>query len=428
MSFRFLHLADLHVETAFGGAPDTRKRLLAATREALQAAMDLALDEDVQALLIAGDAFDDQRLSQEGAEFFMGQMKRLVDAGIHVFYATGNHDPGSKNEQAAQLGFADAEATAGPGGGLHVFRRGTPKAVTLLDAEGQALAIIVGAGHSQAKVENNLASKFKRPKGSVPVIGLLHTQVESASISQEHANYAPSVRQDYETAGLDYWALGHVHKRQQVFEDLPVWYSGNLQGRNPKETGPKGGLLVSIRSGEEPEVKFVALAPVEWHHMTLDQLQRAGDRDSLLAAFELAGQELESRSPLAAQDLCVRFIPTGACPLSGLLLNQHTRRDLEEELQGNTGFLEVQIRPKELYSSRDLSDLERSPSVQREALHLIRSARQDDELLLSLAPGTLPGYLTQEDTAENKLAYLRERLAGLEEELLSRCFTPEAWQ
>ncbi|MBL4769593.1 MAG: exonuclease SbcCD subunit D [Planctomycetes bacterium] len=427
MPFRFLHLADLHVETVFGGRPEVRKRLLAATREALQAAVELALEQELHAVLIAGDAFDDERLSQEGADFFMGQMQRLVDANIHVFYATGNHDPGSKKEKACQLGFVDAVPSVGPGGGLHLFRRAAPKAVTILDDEGAPLATVVGAGHSQAKVESNLASKFTHPGGSVPVIGLLHTQVEAASISEDHANYAPSLRADYEAAGLDYWALGHVHKRQQVFEDLPVWYSGNLQGRNAKETGPKGGLLVSLRAEEEPEVQFVPLAPVEWHHLVLDQLQDVSDRSSLLAAFERAALTLEQRTPLASQDLCVRFIPTGACPLSALLRDPHSRLDLEEELQGNTDLLEVQIRPKDLFSSRDLSDLDRSPSVQREALGLIRAAQTDDALLMSLAPDILPGHLASEDTPENKLAYLRQRLAGLEEELLTRCFLPEAW-
>jgi exonuclease SbcD len=427
MSFRFLHLADLHIETAFGGLPETRDRLLAATREALQASVDLALEKQVHAVLIAGDAFDDEKLSQEGAEFFMGQLGRLVRADIHVFYATGNHDPGSKNDQAAQLGFADPEDFVGPAAGLHLFRRGTPKAVTLRNEHGEDIAIVIGAGHSQAKVETNLAAKFKRPKGDVPVVGLLHTQVEAASISAEHANYAPSERKDYENANLDYWALGHVHKRQQVFDDLPVWYSGNLQGRNPKETGPKGGLLVELRFEEEPEVEFIRLAPVEWHHVPVIGLHEIKDRSGLLAAFELAGQALEQNSPLAAQDMCIRFVPTGPCPLTGLLRDPHSRAEMEDELQGDLGFLEVQIRPKGLFANRDLSDLERTPSVQQEALNLIRTAQENDDILLALAPDLLPGYHNQEGTLENKIAYLKERLDGLEEELLSRCFNEEAW-
>lgn len=428
MSFRFLHLADLHIETAFGGRSETRKRLLAATREALQAGVDLALDRDLHAVLIAGDAFDDGKLQQEGVDFFMGQMERLTQAGVRVFYCTGNHDPGAKAGQAAQLGFDEADATAGHGGGLHLFRRGTPKAVTLTDEDGEAFAIVVGAGHSQAKVDTNLAAKFKRPKGEVPVVGILHTQVESAAISEDHKPYAPSERKDYEAADLDYWALGHVHKRQQVFPELPVYYSGNLQGRNPKETGPKGGYVVELRSGEQAQVEFVALAPVEWHHVVMADIQDVTDRDSLLAAFESAGQTLQDSTGLTAQDLCVRFIPTGSCPLASLLRDSHQRASLEEELQVECDFLEVQIRPKELFARRNLSDLEGTPSVQLEALKLIRKAQQDDETLLALGPDLLPGFDGTEDTTDNRIAYLRERLEGLEEELLERCFSEEAWQ
>ncbi len=427
MSFRFLHLADLHVETVFGGRPETRERLLGATREALQAAVEFALDEKLDAVLIAGDAFDDDRLSQADPELLMEQLRRLSEAGIHVFYATGNHDPGAKSAQAAQLGFSDPEDAVGPEGGLYIFKRSTPKYITIQNQKGEPLAVIAGAGHIKADVDTNLAAKFKRPTDSIPVVGLLHTQVEATSISSEHANYAPSLRQNYEDAGFDYWALGHVHKRQQPFEDLPVWYSGNLQGRNPKETGRKGGLLVTLRHQEEPEVTFVPFAPVEWHLVPMPELGEVRDRNSLLAAFELAGQGLEQGSRLTTSDLCVRFAPSGECPMSGLLRDRHSREELEEELQTETGFLEVQIRPQNITAVRDLSDVENTPSVHLEALNMIRAAAEDDSLLLELAPTHLPGMAESASTREIKLAYLKQRLQGLEEEFLSRGFSSETW-
>ena len=64
MPFRFLHLADLHLETRFGGAEATRDRLRVAILEAFDAAVDLALERELDAVLIAGDAFDDPLLSR----------------------------------------------------------------------------------------------------------------------------------------------------------------------------------------------------------------------------------------------------------------------------------------------------------------------------------------------------------------------------
>ncbi|HPF13567.1 MAG TPA: DNA repair exonuclease [Planctomycetota bacterium] len=428
MAFRFLHIGDLHLETAFGGAEATRRRLRDATREALRRAVDCCIEEEVHALLIAGDAFDDEKLSLGAADYFLQQLDRLVDRGIHVFYVTGNHDPGNKGGRAEEMRFLEAPERVGPEAGLWIFRRGTPRATTLLDAAGEPVAVVLGAGHSKANVSTNLASRFQRPETHLPVVGLLHTQVEAAQVSDAHDRYAPSQRSDYEAAGLEYWALGHVHLRQQVFDDLPVWYCGNLQGRHPKETGPKGGLLVEVHAGEAPTVRFQPLAPVEWHTHPVNQLQAVLSRDGLLSLLQNALQALETQTGLAPQDLCVRLVPSGPCPFAGLLLRTEERNALALELQEAGGYLEIQIRAEQVFAPRDLSDLEATPSVQREALDWIRRLQDDDAALLQLAPSELPGADSSvEATTQARLAYLRDRLQGLEEELLTRCFDPEAW-
>ena len=94
MTFRFLHLADLHLETRFGGRPEARARLRRATLEAFRSAVDLALQRELHAFLIAGDAFDEELLSHRTELAFCAQVQRLAEAGVHVLYACGNHDPG----------------------------------------------------------------------------------------------------------------------------------------------------------------------------------------------------------------------------------------------------------------------------------------------------------------------------------------------
>ena len=116
--------------------------------------------------------------------------------------------------------------------------------------------------------------------------------------------------------GFHYWALGHIHRRGRVAADLPAWYAGNLQGRSPRETGPKGVLYVEIAPDRPVEPEFVPLAPIIWDRAEIvcpptartfdelaEQLQEAirvkVDLDD--GAAHLVRVELTGQSPLAPQ-------------------------------------------------------------------------------------------------------------------------------
>ena len=93
---------------------------------------------------------------------------------------------------------------------------------------------------------------------------MLHAQVDTARGVEQHDRSTPCRVDDFAGKGYQYWALGHVHKRQQVHGDPVAWYPGNLQGRNFRKTGAKGALLVTVPPGGEPVVEFRPLAPVRW--------------------------------------------------------------------------------------------------------------------------------------------------------------------
>ncbi len=93
---RFVHVADVHLDTSFAGRSEAvRHRLREASREAFRRAVDLAIREEVHAFLVAGDLFDSDRLSLRTERFILEQILRLGDHGIAAVYATGNHDPGA---------------------------------------------------------------------------------------------------------------------------------------------------------------------------------------------------------------------------------------------------------------------------------------------------------------------------------------------
>src|SRR3546814_6128260 len=72
-------------------------------------------------------------------------------------------------------------------------------------------------------------------------IGVLQTALEGYAM---HANYAPCSLDELHAKGYQYWALGHVHEYSIWRGDSVVVFPGNLQGRNIRETGPRGAVLV----------------------------------------------------------------------------------------------------------------------------------------------------------------------------------------
>jgi DNA repair exonuclease SbcCD nuclease subunit len=245
-------------------------------------------------------------------------------------------------------------------------------------------------------------------------VGLLHTSIESAKSAADHDRYAPSTRADYERLAYAYWALGHIHLRQQPLPGLPVHYAGNLLGRNPRETGAKGGLAVEAFAGASAEPRFVRFARVRWERVKLAVPPACRSLDELAAALARA---LAALPRDADERLALRLEFSGETPLAQRLRSPEERTQLADELAARSGALELQLRADGVASPLDRTRLRATPSVLADAFALIERAQADDALLAELAPAELA--LTPASEAE-RVAYLRELLADLPEELTLR--------
>jgi DNA repair exonuclease SbcCD nuclease subunit len=417
MPFRFLHLADLHLETNFGGRPETRERLREATHKAFERAVNHAIEHRLHAVLAAGDLYDDGLLSLKTELRLVSQVERLARAGIWFLACCGNHDPGAPHLHAANLGIEVAAETASGEDWrrrVHLFRRPTPEVVRVTDRDGNTVGIVVGAGHDSATESDNLAARFPAVDEPLPVVGLLHTHVASARAAEGHDRYAPSTAADYERLDYGYWALGHIHIRQRAVDGLPVFYAGNLQGRNPRETGEKGGYVVEVHPHAAAEPAFVPFAPVRWEELAVDDLPDAMAPAVLVE--DLAGR-IDTARAGSDDDLALRIELRGATPLVRKLRDASERRQLEDELMARTGCLEVQLRTGGLSQPFDPATLRESPTVVSKALELIEAAQRDPALLESLAPEDLARNVSP---GEERRTYLAELLSNLSNELIER--------
>ena len=280
---RFLHAADLHIDSPlrglgrYAGAPV--ERLRNATRRVLVQLVELALAEEVQFVLLAGDLYDRDWPDFHTGLFFREQMVRLVRAGIPVFIVQGNHD--AQGIISRQLPLPEQ---------VRVFSSRAAETVQL-----PALGVAIhGRSFPDREVKEDLVPAYPEPVPGAFNIGLLHTSLTGAP---GHDTYAPTSLPVLRARGYDYWALGHVHARQVVQAAAPrVVFPGNLQGRHANETGPKGCELVTVQDGVVDAV-FVPLDVVRWHQLRvpldgIDELAAAAQqvaRALAAATFDAAG-------------------------------------------------------------------------------------------------------------------------------------------
>ncbi|WP_395443938.1 exonuclease SbcCD subunit D [Caulobacter sp. UC70_42] len=113
----------------------------------------------------------------------------------------------------------------------------------------------------------DLATGYPAAEAGTFNIGVLHTALTG---DRGHAPYAPCHPDQLAAKGYQYWALGHVHSFERVRTDPDIVFPGNLQGRNIRETGPKGAALVQVVEGRVEAVDHVALDVVRWALVDVD--------------------------------------------------------------------------------------------------------------------------------------------------------------
>lgn len=288
-----VHASDIHLDSPMVGLERYEgcpvEAIRGATRRALTRLVDATLDERAALLLIAGDLYDGAWRDYATGLFFVGQMRRLREAGIPVVVLRGNHDAESQITKNLRLPE-----------NVHELPTDRPGTVVL-----EELGIAVhGRGFPTREVHEDLARAYPEARGSLFNVGMLHTALGGR---EGHEPYAPTSLEVLRGRGYDYWALGHVHRAEVVAREPWVVYPGNLQGRSVKEVGPKGAAFVTVESGRVVGVDLRALDVVRWADVVIDATPDEGPTDLLdRARTALAEQVASAEERLVAARLTVR--------------------------------------------------------------------------------------------------------------------------
>jgi len=257
-SLRFIHAADLHLDSPFRGvgsaSTSLKDKLQAATLKALRRVVDHTMECKADFLIIAGDIYDSKDRNLRALVSFRNEMERLAERNIPVFIVHGNHDP--LNGWGSGFQLPPNVVTFGGHADTEPFLR-----------RGREAARITGISYLRERVTDNLASSLKPDDGAPYSIAVLHANVGHQA---GHADYAPATVAELTSAGFNYWALGHVHTQSVLAEEpAMVVYPGNTQGRNPRETGPRGCLQVDIDTHGRPHLEFIDTSIARWTHLQL---------------------------------------------------------------------------------------------------------------------------------------------------------------
>ncbi|HZU89311.1 MAG TPA: DNA repair exonuclease [Stellaceae bacterium] len=347
--FRFLHAADIHLDSPMRGleaAPDAPAQLLReATRKAFCNLVATAIEEQVAFVLIAGDLYDGDWQDYRTGLFLIEQARKLTEARIPLIIVSGNHDAASVITRRLRL----------PEGVTRLPYDRCGRIV--LDEPGVA---IHGQSFPTKSVTDDLSRGYPEPLAGLFNVGLLHTALNGRP---DHDTYAPTTAAALVAKEYDYWALGHVHAREIVCTDPWIVFPGNLQGRHVRERGPKGASLVTVRDGHVAAVEHRPLDVLRWCAVAVSL---AGE-SSFDNAMARVGQALsETLQAAEGRPVAARVRLYGATPLHGRLLSEIERVRqgiVAEGYQYGADAVWIEAVAIDTAATADLEDLRNRPDV-----------------------------------------------------------------
>lgn len=300
--FRFLHAADIHLDSPLKGlevyqdAPVDQIR--GAARRAFDNLVDVAIQEEAAFIILAGDLFDGDWKDYNTGLYFINRMGLLGEAGIQVFIVSGNHDAASQISRALHLP-----------DNVRLFSHKKAETIILDDLN----VAIHGQSFPSRIVNEDLTQYYPQGEYGLFNIGLLHTALMGRP---GHEPYAPCTLDALRSKGYQYWALGHVHQREEISREPWAIFPGNIQGRHIRETGAKGCTMVTVDEGQVREIEHHDIDVLRWALCRVD-LNECETQEECLDRVRQSLEEELARAE--GRPIAVRLVLEGVTSLHGNL-------------------------------------------------------------------------------------------------------------
>ena len=336
---KLLHFADLHLDAPFAWAsPETARARRRNRRETLTRIVALAEAESVDAILCAGDLFEQDRIGPDTVEFLRSTFART---DRRVFLAPGNHDWLSARSPYTLVEWSP---------NVHLYTEDALRPVELEDG-----LTLWGAAHRAPANTDDVFSGFRVDRGGVH-LALAHASERAALAWQESgkAPHAPFDAAELPETGLAHAFLGHYHVPRDAERHT---YPGNPDPLDFGETGERGAVVATIGPDGAVTRQRRDVSVSEVHDLEVNV-------DGATHSDEVAAVVSERLAPLAG---CVRVTLFGE-------LAPSVQLDLRE-LERIGGHLEgLVVRPGRLSVGYDLAGIGAESTVRGQ---FVRSALEE---------------------------------------------------
>lgn len=279
---RLLHFADLHLGVENYGRIDPQTGLFSRLTDFLRSLdqiVDHALEQKVDLVIFAGDAYKSRDPSPTHQREFAKRIQRLSAAGVPTVLVLGNHDTPSALGRAntveifATLEVENVVVARRPATHRLETKSGPIQVVTLpwvvrsallAREEYKNLSLEATNALILEKIENIITEEIERLDPTVPAVLAAHGSVFGATYGSERSVMLGQEiilpRSMVTTPAFDYVALGHIHKHQVLCEKPPVVYAGSIERIDFGEEKEDKGFVVAEVEKDRANYEFVKLA------------------------------------------------------------------------------------------------------------------------------------------------------------------------
>lgn len=234
-----------------------------ASRDTFVRIIDLAVSEKVDALVLAGDIFDNGHPDLRSRAFLMAQLSRAAEAGVPTVLVRGNHDA-----------LLDHRAHGELGPNIHLLHKDMPT-VEIGDAAYHGLS------YDAAHVGKSFLPEYPKPVPDKRNVGLMHTSLDGAP---GHDPYAPCAAVDLMAHGFDLWCLGHIHAPFERWDGPVLAVMPGIP--QPRHFGERsGGSVTLVELGDDvPVVERRNVSQLGFAELEID-LQDCGDQQDVVGSL-----------------------------------------------------------------------------------------------------------------------------------------------